>query len=297
MSSVTAVLYDVPGPKARMRHLLASAVFLVLLGLGIWWVIDTLSSKGQLRGELWQPFLTSQMWTTYLLPGLINTLKAAFFSVVVALPFGAVFGIARLSDHSSIRWVAGIIVEFFRAIPVLILMVFAFGFSVTVLGVNDPLLAVVIGLVLYNGSVLAEVFRAGVVALPKGQTEAAEAIGLGKTQTMTLILLPQALTAMLHAIVSQLVVILKDTALGGILIGFVELRRVAGTAAAAYKNVVPTYIVIAVVYILLNLLLTSLAHYLERRARRKRGGRPGSEEPTLAPVTKVDADAVRAGRI
>jgi glutamate transport system permease protein len=284
VSSATAVLYDHPGPKARRRNNVLSALFLVLLALGIWWVISTLEGKGQLRAALWKPFLTSQMWTTYLLPGLWNTLKAAVFSVVIALPIGALLGIARLSDHAWIRVPAGVVVEFFRAIPVLILMVFAFGLTVSALGVADPLYAVVIALVLYNGSVLAEVFRAGILSLPRGQSEAALAIGLTKTQMMQIVLLPQALTAMLPAIVSQLVVVLKDTALGGILIGFVELRRVAGTAASFYKNVVPIYIVIAVIYILLNLALTSLAGYLENRARRKRAGRddrPTDPAPTV----------------
>ncbi len=138
----------------------------------------------------------------------------------------------------------------------------------------------VIGLVLYNGTVLAEVFRAGVRALPRGQTEASMAIGLRKTQMMTQVLLPQAVTTMLPAMVSQLVVILKDTALGGILVGYAELRRAAGTSASNYKNLLPTYIVIAVVYILLNLLLTSAASVLEKRTRRIRGtGRPNGGPP------------------
>ncbi|WP_111765024.1 amino acid ABC transporter permease [Nakamurella deserti] len=286
MSKATAVLYDHPGPRARLRNNVLSAVFLVLLALGVWWVIATLEDKGQLRAALWKPFLTSQMWTTYLLPGLWNTLKAALFSVVIALPIGALLGIARLSDHAWIRVPAGVVVEFFRAIPVLILMVFAFGFTVTVLDVADPLYAVVIALVLYNGSVLAEVFRAGILSLPRGQSEASLAIGMTKSQMMQIVLLPQALTAMLPAIVSQLVVVLKDTALGGILIGFVELRRVAGTAASFYKNVVPIYIVIAVIYILLNLALTSLASYLENRARRKRAGR-GSGPVEPAPTVEA----------
>ncbi len=285
MSKATTVLYDHPGPKARVRNNLLSGVFLVLLGLLAWWVLDTLAGKGQLRAALWKPFLTSQMWTTYLLPGLWNTLKAAFISVLIALPIGAVLGIARLSDHAVIRVPAGVFVEFFRAIPVLILMVFAFGFTVTALGVANPLLAVIIALVLYNGSVLAEVFRAGIQSLPKGQTEASLAIGMTKSQMMQIVLLPQAFTAMLPAIVSQLVVVLKDTALGGILIGFVELRRVAGTAASFYRNVVPVYIVIALIYIVLNLALTTLAGYLENRTRRRQAARGKDDGPARLPTT------------
>jgi glutamate transport system permease protein len=267
------VLYDIPGPRARRFNVIMSVIFGVLLALLLWWVISVLADKNQLTVDKWSPFLEAQNWTTYLLPGLWATLQAAALSVVIALPIGAVFGIARMSDHAWIRWPAGVIVEFFRSIPVLILMLFAFQLWFTLLGTSSPFAAVVIGLVLYNGSVLAEVFRAGILAVPKGQTEAALAIGLSKGQLMTLILLPQAVTSMLPAVVSQLVVIVKDTALGGILVGYVELRRAANTSASNYGNLLPTYVVVAVVYIIINLLLGWLSQWLERKLRTRRGGR------------------------
>ncbi len=267
------VLYDIPGPRARRFNVVLSVIFAVVLVAVAWWVISVLIEKNQLTAAKWSPFLEGQNWTTYLLPGLWATLEAAALSVVIALPVGAVFGIARMSDHAWIRWPAGVIVEFFRAIPVIILMLFAFQLWFAVLGTSSPFAAVVIGLVLYNGSVLAEVFRAGILAVPKGQTEAAMAIGLRKTQLMTLILLPQAITSMLPAVVSQLVVIVKDTALGGILVGYVELRRAANTSASNYGNLLPTYVVVAVIYILINLALGWLSHWLERKLRTRRGGR------------------------
>lgn len=265
-------MYDHPGPKARLRNLIYSIVFAALLVAAVWWVIDVLADNGQLTAEKWKPLIEAQNWTTYLLPGLWNTIKAALISVVIALPLGAILGVARMSDHSWIRWPASVVVEFFRSVPVIILMVFAFQLWFSAVGSSSPLAAVVIGLVLYNGSVLAEVFRAGVRALPLGQTEAAVAIGLRKTQVMSNVLLPQALTAMLPAIVSQLVVILKDTALGGILVGYVELRRAAGTSASNYQNLLPTYVLVSVIYIVLNLTLTTSASILERRFRRGRKG-------------------------
>ena len=225
MSERASVLYDIPGPRARRVNLILSVVFGALLLLLAWYVISTLASKDQLTAAKWSPFLEADNWTTYLLPGLWATLEAAALSVVIALPIGAILGIGRLSDHAWIRWPVGVIVEFFRAIPVIILMLFAFEVWFFVLGSSSPFAAVVIGLVLYNGSVLAEVVRAGILAVPKGQTEAGFAIGLTKTQLMTQVLLPQAVTTMLPAVVSQLVVIVKDTALGGILVGYVELRR------------------------------------------------------------------------
>ncbi|MFJ9350694.1 amino acid ABC transporter permease [Streptomyces sp. NPDC101237] len=272
---MSSVLYDAPGPRAKRRNVLLSVVFVLLLALALWWIWQKMDDKGQLKWGLWQPFTTSEAWTTYLLPGLGNTLKAAALAMVIALPLGALFGIARMSDHAWIRVPAGAVVEFFRAIPVLLLMLFAMEFYVRSTGVaseDRPLYAVVTGLVLYNASVLAEVVRAGILALPRGQTEAAYAIGLRKGQTMAGILLPQAVTVMLPAIVSQLVVIVKDTALGGVMLQFTDLLNARGTLAANYANVIPSFIVVAIVFILLNLALTTFASWLERRLRRSTRG-------------------------
>ncbi|WP_328750988.1 amino acid ABC transporter permease [Streptomyces sp. NBC_00285] len=271
---MSSVLYDTPGPRAKRRNVLLSVVFTLLLLLTLWWVWQKMDDKNQLEWNLWEPFTTGEAWTTYLLPGLGNTLKAAAISMVIALPLGAVFGIARMSDHAWVRGVAGTVVEFFRSIPVLLLMLFANEFYVrSSMGISSeerPLYAVVTGLVLYNASVLAEVVRAGILSLPKGQTEAAYAVGLRKGQTMTSILLPQAVTVMLPAIVSQLVVIVKDTALGGVMLGFTELLNSRSTLAANYANVIPSFIVVGIVFIVVNFLLTSFASWLEQRLRRSK---------------------------
>ncbi|GAA4016795.1 amino acid ABC transporter permease [Streptomyces plumbiresistens] len=270
---MTSVLYDAPGPRAKRRNVLFSVVFFVLLALLLWWIWQTMDDKGQLRWALWEPFTQSAAWTTYLLPGLADTLKAAALAMVIALPLGAFFGIARLSDHRWVRGTAGTVVEFFRAIPVLLLMLFANEFYVRSTDISSeqrPMYAVVTGLVLYNASVLAEIVRAGILSLPRGQTEAAMAVGLRKGQTMTNVLLPQAVTAMLPAIVSQLVVIVKDTALGGAMLGFTELLNSRQPLAAVYANVIPSFIVVAAMYIVLNFLLTSFASWLEARLRRSK---------------------------
>jgi glutamate transport system permease protein len=270
---MTSVLYDAPGPRAKRRNVLISVVFFVLLALLGWFVWDAMDEKNQLEWALWKPFTQSEAWTTYLLPGLANTLKAAALAMVIALPLGAFFGISRLSDHRWVRGPAASVIEFFRAIPVLLLMLFAneaYDRWANLTTEQRQLYAVVTGLVLYNASVLAEVVRAGILALPKGQSEAAKAIGLRKGQTMSGILLPQAVTAMLPAIVSQLVVIVKDTALGGVMIGFPELLNSRGALAAFYANPIATFIVVAIIYIVLNFILTSFASWLEKRLRRSK---------------------------
>ncbi|MBY4210951.1 amino acid ABC transporter permease [Rhodococcus fascians] len=284
MSDAVAVLYDVPGPKAVLRYRILTVV-VAMISLGIAFLIyRALDSKGQLTAEKWDPFLESTTWTTYLLPGIQGTLVAAALSIVFALILGAVLGIGRLSDHRAVRIVSGAIVELFRAVPVLILMIFLYAvyadyevFKVKYLA----LAAVVTGLTLYNGSVIAEIVRAGVNSLPKGQREAASALGMRKSQVMTLVLLPQAVTAMLPAIISQMVVALKDSALGYI-IGYVEVVRSGQQVGAFYSNYLPSLIIVAVIMIIINSALTKLATVVERRLRsRKRKGGTAAVVPAL----------------
>ncbi|ANJ09840.1 amino acid ABC transporter permease [Streptomyces parvulus] len=290
---MSSVLYDAQGPRAKRRNIVFTAVFIVALAAVLWWVIGTLNDKGQLEWALWKPFFSgSEAWTTYIWPGLENTLKAAALAVIIALPLGAVLGIARLSDHVWVRVPATVVVEFFRSIPVLVLMIFGLALFAEYTNVSSddrPLYAVVTGLVLYNASVLAEIVRAGILALPKGQSEAAMAIGLRKGQLMRTILLPQAVTTMLPAIVSQLVVILKDTALGGAVLTFPELLASANTMSGYYgANVIASFTVVAVIYIALNFLLTSFASWLERRLRR-------AKKSTGAVLKADDTEAAGTG--
>jgi glutamate transport system permease protein len=277
MSSAT-VLYDAPGPKARTRNAAIAVVFAVVLLAVAVYVIVTLADNGQLTEEKWKPFLEPDTWTTYLLPGLWGTLTAAVASIVLALVLGAVLGIGRLSDHRSIRLISGGAVEFFRAIPVLILMIFAyylFAEYAVFPAQQLAFAAVVTGLTLYNGSVIAEILRSGINSLPSGQLEAANSLGMRKSQAMRLVLLPQSVTAMLPALISQMVIALKDSALG-YAIGYVEVVRSGIQSASFYGNYLPALVVIALVMILLNFGLSTLATVIERRLREgKRRGTVG----------------------
>jgi glutamate transport system permease protein len=270
---MSSVLYDAQGPRAKRRNVLYTVVFVLALAALLWWVYTSLDEKGQLEWVLWKPFFSGgEAWSTYIWPGLQNTLLAAALAMVIALPLGAVLGIARLSDHPWIQVPAAVIVEFFRSIPVLVLMIFGLALysKYTSVGSDQrPLFSVVTGLVLYNAAVLAEIVRAGILALPKGQSEAAMAIGLRKSQVMRLILLPQAVTAMLPAIVSQLVVVVKDTALGGAVLTFPELLASVSPMSSYYgANTIASFTVVAVIFIAINFALSTLANRLESRLRR-----------------------------
>lgn len=272
--SAQTVLFDAPGPRARRRHLILTLVGILLLALVVWVVVAKMASASQLEGYMWEPFITDpDVWTAYLLPGLWGTLKAAAISVVLAGIFGLIFGMGRLAPNRWLRWGAGVVVEFFRSVPVLLMMVFFyFGYfarSDTFSAETAPLAAVVLALTLYNGSVIAELVRSGVHSLPKGQSEAGLSLGLTAGKTLRLIQLPQALTAMLPALIGQLVVVLKDTALGYV-ITYPELLNQAKTLGSAYANTVPAYIVAALLFILLNYALTWVAGYVQRWLNRNR---------------------------
>ncbi|MFI9167782.1 amino acid ABC transporter permease [Streptomyces lincolnensis] len=286
---MSSVLYDAQGPRAKRRNVLLTILFLVALAAVIWWVIGTLQDKQQLDWEKWKPFLSgTEAWSTYIWPGLQNTLKAAALAMIIALPLGAVLGISRLSDHAWVRVPAASIVEFFRAIPVLVLMIFGVALYSEYTNVSSddrPLYAVVTGLVLYNSAVLAEIVRAGILALPKGQSEAAMAIGLTKGQTMRTILLPQAVTAMLPAIVSQAVVIVKDTALGGAVLTFDDLLAAVSPMSSYYgANVIASFTVIALIFIAINFALTTFASWLEQRLRRAKKSTGAVLDPNDASI-------------
>jgi len=262
---MTSILYDHPGPKARRRNVILSVVFgVALVGL-IYYIYRRFDATGQWAAEKWQPYTESSTWVNFILPGLWATLTAAATAMVLALAFGIVFAVARLSDRKWIRVPAGALVEFFRAVPLLLMIFFVFyGLPYVTSGRITSFWALVIGLTLYNGSVLAEAFRAGIRAVPKGQSEAAYAMGLRKAQVMQLILIPQAARAMLPVIVSQLVVLLKDTALGYIIAYPELLQKGVNEVAGNFANVVAAAIVVALVFIVINASLTYLAGRLER---------------------------------
>ncbi|MFL6057102.1 MAG: amino acid ABC transporter permease [Actinoallomurus sp.] len=285
-----SVLFDAPGPKARLRNnVLTLLSAIVILGI-IYVVVARLDKESQLQGKLWKPFIQWSTWNDYILPGIGGTLKAALVAAVLALLFGVVFGLGRLSDHRWIRIPSAAIVEFFRAIPLLILIFFVFSGPPTIASALNrqfpevsAFAALVVALMLYNGSVLAEIFRAGINSVPRGQSEAAYAIGLRKGGVMGRILIPQATTAMMPAIVSQLVVLLKDSALGWIIAYEDLLNTGYRLIPTQYGNLIPAAIVIALIYIAMNLALSYLATWLEKRSRRSRKSSVKPLDPGTVP--------------
>ncbi|MEV7396765.1 amino acid ABC transporter permease [Aeromicrobium sp. NPDC092404] len=257
---MSQVLFDIPGPKAARRHrilaVVTAAALVGIVGVVIW----KLQSEGELAYAEWEPFFTPA-YLELLLEGLLMTLLAGLLAISAAMVVGSLFGVAKLSSHWFIRWPAWLFVEFFRAVPLLMLIIFIWALQGYPLESLTPL---VLGLVLYNGSVLAEILRAGINAVPAGQSEAAYALGMRKSQVMRIVLLPQAIKIMLPSIISQCIVALKDTSLGFYILA-PGLTFAGRGIWREFKNYLQTGIVLAVIYIVLNLLLYLLGVWLQRR--------------------------------
>jgi glutamate transport system permease protein len=263
------VLADALGPRARRTALVASlaagAVIAVLLAIAG----QRLADKGQLDWARWEPF-TRWSVLKFLLGGLGQTLKAAGAGMGLALVLGSALALLRLARTLAVRVVAVAWIEFFRGVPLLLLIFFAF-FALPKYGVAvTPFRALVLALALYNGAMLGEIFRAGILSLDPGQTEAAFAVGLSYWQAMFIVVIPQAARRMVPAIVSQLITLLKDTSLGFV-ITYEELLRRSRSTGEFFKNPLQTTVFVAVVYILVNFTLSRIAHRLEVRQRRRLG--------------------------
>ncbi|GAA5610080.1 amino acid ABC transporter permease [Streptomyces platensis] len=304
--SGASVLYDVPGPKARSRNLVYSVVgSLAVLAL-IVFVVLRLNTQGQLAPEVWNIFNNAGVRTN-IRDGLLTTLQVFAVAAVLSLVLGVLLAVARLSDHRPVRWLATGFIELFRAVPLLItiyalwVLLLSNRDSLGLAGNQPQFWALVIGLTVYNGSVQAEVLRAGINSVPTGQREAAYALGMSKTQVMTTVLIPQAVRAMLPTIISQLVVTLKDTSLGYI-ITFEELlftARQMSTNIIVNGNdtYVPFIIVTGAIYVAMCLALSALANWIEQRGRRAKTGIgvATAGEPVTATDAMEVSDAVSDG--
>jgi glutamate transport system permease protein len=294
---MSSVLYDAQGPKARRNTLIGTVVAaLVVLALVVV-VAIRLADRGQFEWELWAPFLDPSneafdaVWEL-LGRGLLYTLQAAAIAMALSLVLGTLIAVARLQLGRTARIPLVGVVEVLRGAPVVIL-VFLCIRSLPEIGIDfrswyggRELWGLVIGLTLYNMVVFAEIVRAGVQSLPRGQREAALATGLTQWQTMRLVLLPQAFRVMLPALISQLVVVLKDTSLVAIVGNYPELLGRGEDIQRNLDNPIQTFVVVALIFIALNFALGKLAEAVQ--GRQSRSGRRGTQA-TQATVTGTGA--------
>ena len=265
------VLFDLPGPRARRRQRLGSiaglVLVLLLVGLAVW----RLGVNGQLEPERWAIlFDPSTNVPQRLMAALVDTLQVAAVGMVAATVLGALLAVGRLSEHRLVRIPVVTVIEFFRAVPLLVLILFCLLFLPQV-GVRlGAFGALALGLTLYNMAVLAEIIRAGILSVDRGQSESAYALGMRKWQVMSFVLVPQAVRRMLPVLVAQLVVLLKDSSLG-LIVAYPELLRTARSLVETLnfsfgpRYTFQLYVAAALIYIIVNVLLSQLAKYIERR--------------------------------
>jgi glutamate transport system permease protein len=279
VSQQQSVLYDAQGPRARRRTAIGTVVaLLVLLGLGFL-VVRRLAERGQFSMELWGPLVDpgneafDAVWRL-IGEGILNTLKAAALAMVLSVVLGTVIAVARLSAGRAGRIPLVGLVEVLRGLPVVVLVYFGarvlddVGVDLSGLPGGQVFWGLVLGLTAYNMVIFAEVVRAGVASLPRGQREAALATGLTNGQTMRIVLLPQAFRVMLPAIISQLIVVLKDTSLITFVANYDELLSQGESIRRNLDNPIQTFVVIALLYIAINYSLDRLARYVQARQGR-----------------------------
>lgn len=283
---MTSVLYDAPGPVTRRRERIGSVVAALVLVALLALAFRYADGRGLFGADRWDVLYdppknqsASDVWTSMLVRGLGATLRAAAVAAPLALVLGLLLALWRTTSRRWLRLPATVVIELFRGLPVLLMMLFALlGFG------WDAFAAVVFGLTVYNMAIIAEILRAGLASLPRGQTEAAYAIGLSRTQTLLLVLLPQAVRTMLPSLVAQLVVLLKDSSLGFI-VGYPELLKAMQNNAQYFGNkyYVALFVLGAGTYLVVNLALTRLAIWLQRRTSRTSASL--RVDPTVAAAT------------
>ncbi|MGY1841010.1 MULTISPECIES: amino acid ABC transporter permease [unclassified Modestobacter] len=274
------VLFDVPGPKARARIRIGTAIGALVVLAIVGFVLVRLAGNDQLDPQRWAVLFDPGSGVPQALgEALLRTLQVALVGMVFATVLGLLLAAGRLSDHRWVRIPVTTVIEFFRAIPLLV-VIFALFFILPSFGVRlSAYAALTGGLILYNMAVLAEIFRAGILSVDKGQREAAFGLGLRKTQVMTLVLLPQAVRRMLPVLIAQLVVLLKDSSLGFI-IGYFELLRQARSLVEFFipqfgnQYTFQLYVGAGLIYIIVNVLLSQLAKVVERRTNRSKVSGP-----------------------
>ncbi|KPI09169.1 polar amino acid ABC transporter, inner membrane subunit [Actinobacteria bacterium OK074] len=257
------LLFDPPGPRARRRIRIATAASLLVLAGLLALAVRQFAVHGQLDRSQWWMF---GQWPVlrFLLDGLGQTLLVTAVAAAFAFPLGCAVALGRLARARPVRALARTYVELFRSVPLLLLL-YVFLFALPTVGLTLPVFwQLIVPIVLGNTAVVAEIFRAGVLSLPRGQSEAALSLGMTHRQTLGHVLVPQALRALVPALVSQLVRLLKDSTLGYV-VSVLELLHQAKVLGEYYHAVLSTYLVAAACFIAVNAALSQAASWLESR--------------------------------
>lgn len=265
--SMRDALYEPPGPKTRRKMMVGTVLALLAVVALAAWVVYRFWYAGQLSAKYWRLFTWRTTWA-YLGAGLLGTFEVALTSAVISVVLGMLLMLGRISSAAPLRGLCAVVTNFFRGVPSL-LFIYFFFFTMPSIGVYmDPFWMMVLPISFAASGVLAEVFRAGVNAVPKGQTEAGLSIGLSPWKVKTKVVLPQAVRYVIPSLISQLVVVVKDTALAYV-VSYPDLMQNAQVLRTNYDAMVSTFLVVGLIYIVINYLINKAAVYVSRRTGAK----------------------------
>jgi len=199
--------------------------------------------------------------------GAYLTLKISFLALVLSIPIGAAVGLCRVSRNRIVSFFAACYVEFFRGVPLLVLLMWIFFVLGRFLRLGSYWSAIT-GLAIFSGAFVAEIVRAGIQAIPKGQMEAARASGMTYGQAMRLVVLPQAVRKVLPPLASQFIILIKDSSLVSV-ISVVDLTLIGKNLVATTFRSIEIFSFIAVLYFCMTFSLSKFIAFFERRTIRE----------------------------
>jgi His/Glu/Gln/Arg/opine family amino acid ABC transporter permease subunit len=254
-------------PDSRTRAFLRVGTIigaLVLLGVAAV-VVLRFYRAGQFAPRYWNFFAWGTTWK-FLLSGLVGTMASGAMAALIALTFGLVLMAGRLSRILPIRWIAVALIEFLRGVPSLLLIYFCF-LVLPPLGIKmNSYWMVTLPIGLNTAAVVAEVYRSGVLAVPRGQTEAAASLALAEWQVFFDVVFPQAIRYVIPSLLAQLVIVIKDTTFGYV-VTYGELMQNARVLVANYSSLVPVYLIVAMIYFGINYGLSKASRSLNEGLR------------------------------
>lgn len=195
--------------------------------------------------------------------GALLTLEISAISLLLSLPLGIIFGFGRISKNGFIRFLAGAYVEIMRGVPLLVLLMWIY-FGLGGIFHLSSYWGSIISLALFEGAFLAEIFRSGVQAVPKGQMEAARSAGMSSYQAMRYIILPQAIRRILPPTASQFIMLIKDSSLVSVIAG-VDLTLKAKNLVSSSFRALEIWTVVAIIYFIMTFALSLIIRYFEKR--------------------------------
>ena len=261
--TVRESLYEQPDEKTRKKITVVTVVSLLAIAVFALYILKLFKDNGQFDGKYWSFFMRITTWK-FIFEGLLGTIEASLLAGVMALSIGFVFMIMRISFYRPLNWAGAALTEFTRGVPTLLFIYFFFLY-VPKMGINLPsVLRVSLPVAISASGMVSEVLRSGVNAVPKGQREAALSIGMRETKVFTKIIFPQAIRYVIPALVSDLVIVVKDTTFSYI-VNFPDLMQNAKVLISNYDALLSVYLMAAVIYVLINYLLNKISVTLANR--------------------------------